>query len=127
MGVSFDIELTTEQNLDVDYAQGFKGDPGRGIWSIEKSRSEGIVDYYTITFTDGTTKEIAITNGLDGAVYTPSVDEDGNISWTNQNGLENPPPANIKGPPGIDVVTDDTTNVEYYVGINNGIIYLEEV
>lgn len=37
-----------------------------GIISIEKSRSEGLVDYYTITYTDGTTDEFTVTNGRDG-------------------------------------------------------------
>lgn len=34
------------------------------------------------------------------AVYTPSVSADGVISWTNDNGKENPEPVNIKGPKG---------------------------
>ena len=34
------------------------------------------------------------------AVYTPSVSSDGIISWTNDNGKENPEPVNIKGPKG---------------------------
>lgn len=32
-----------------------------------------------------------------GATFTPSVSEDGVISWTNDKGLENPEPVNIKG------------------------------
>lgn len=34
---------------------------------------------------------------LDGATFTPSVDVDGNLSWTNNRGLENPDTVNIKG------------------------------
>ena len=33
----------------------------------------------------------------DGATFTPSVDDDGNLSWTNDKGRENPATKNIKG------------------------------
>lgn len=35
-----------------------------------------------------------------GATFTPSVSEEGNLSWTNDHGLQNPVPVNIKGPQG---------------------------
>lgn len=38
--------------------------------------------------------------GEDGAVFIPSVDTNGNISWTNNGGLENPTTRNIRGPKG---------------------------
>lgn len=38
--------------------------------------------------------------GEDGAVFIPSVDANGNISWTNDGGLENPVTRNIRGPAG---------------------------
>lgn len=38
--------------------------------------------------------------GKPGTTFTPSVSEAGVISWTNDGGLENPPPVNIKGPKG---------------------------
>ena len=40
------------------------------------------------------------TNGTNGATFTPSVDSSGNLSWTNNGGLSNPPTVNIKGPKG---------------------------
>ena len=40
--------------------------------------------------------------GEDGATFTPSVDTDGNLSWTNDKGLENPATVNIKGAKGDD-------------------------
>ena len=49
---------------------GPKGEPGRpgedgnGILSIEKTRSEGTTDYYTIYFTNGETFEYTIQNGV---------------------------------------------------------------
>ena len=38
--------------------------------------------------------------GLIGPHYTPSVSEDGTLSWTNNGGLQNPEDVSIKGPPG---------------------------
>lgn len=37
---------------------------------------------------------------FDGATFTPSVSEDGDLSWSNDQGKENPPTVNIKGPAG---------------------------
>lgn len=39
-------------------------------------------------------------DGTDGVTFTPSVSEGGTLSWTNDGGLPNPDPVNIKGPPG---------------------------
>lgn len=39
-------------------------------------------------------------DGKDGATFTPSVSEDGVISWTNDQELPNPAPVNIKGEKG---------------------------
>lgn len=40
------------------------------------------------------------TPGIDGVTFTPSVSQEGIISWTNDGGLVNPAPINIKGEPG---------------------------
>lgn len=37
---------------------------------------------------------------IKGATFTPTVDEEGNISWVNDKNLENPTTKNIKGPQG---------------------------
>lgn len=43
-----------------------------------------------------------VNNGeFNGATYLPNVDAEGNISWTNNKGLENPSSQNIRGPQGI--------------------------
>ena len=39
-------------------------------------------------------------DGEDGATFTPSVDAEGNLSWTNDKGLVNPTTVNIKGDKG---------------------------
>ena len=66
-----------------------------------------------ITFTDGQTFQEKLESGLlkgeqgekgdpgqDGATFTPSVDAEGNLSWTNDKGLVNPTTVNIKGDKG---------------------------
>lgn len=40
------------------------------------------------------------TPGIDGVTFIPSVSQEGIISWTNDGGLVNPAPINIKGEPG---------------------------
>lgn len=40
-------------------------------------------------------------DGENGATYIPNVDENGNLSWTNDKGLDNPISVNIKGPQGL--------------------------
>lgn len=52
--------------------KGAKGDPGQngqdgiGISKIEKTKTEGLVDTYVITFSDDSTFEYTVTNGKDG-------------------------------------------------------------
>jgi hypothetical protein len=47
--------------------------------------------------------------GKDGATFTPSVTEDGVVSWTNDKGLGNPAPVTIKNS-GIHIGTEEPTN-----------------
>lgn len=51
--------------------QGEKGDAGRGISKIEKTATNGLIDTYTITYTDSTTSTFEITNGADGSSSIP--------------------------------------------------------
>lgn len=43
-------------------------------------------------------------DGEDGATFTPSVSSDGTLSWTNNKGLDNPTPVNVKGADGTNGV-----------------------
>ena len=47
--------------------QGVKGDTGNGIVSITKTSTVGLVDTYTILYTDGTTSTFNVTNGANGS------------------------------------------------------------
>ncbi len=58
-------------------ANGESGADGRGIVSVEKTRTSGKVDTYTVTYTDETTSTFTVTNGTDGSDgLTPSIDPD---------------------------------------------------
>lgn len=45
--------------------------------------------------------------GADGTTFTPSVDEAGNLSWSNNDGKPNPETVNIKGPQGLQGLTGE--------------------
>lgn len=55
------VEVTAQ-----DYSA-LEGDPGRGITSITKTGTSGLVDTYTILYTDNTTSTFTVTNGEDGS------------------------------------------------------------
>lgn len=50
----------------VDVLDGKDGDAGRGIVSVQKTGTAGLVDTYTITYTDSTTSTFTVTNGENG-------------------------------------------------------------
>ena len=54
MDATFEINIATK---------GDKGDTGNGIDSIEKTGTSGLVDTYTIYFTDGNSTTFDVTNG----------------------------------------------------------------
>ena len=54
--------------------------------------------------------EFRMWQGLVGPTFFPTVDEGGNISWTNNGGLPNPAAQNIKGPPGQGVQISGRVN-----------------
>ena len=58
--------------------QGVQGETGNGISSIAKTGTSGLVDTYTVTFTDGTTTTFTVTNGQNGT---------GSVSDVLQNGV----------------------------------------
>ena len=51
------------------------GKDGVGIQKIEKTNTEGLVDTYTITYTDGSTTTYTVTNGKDGEDGQDATDE----------------------------------------------------
>lgn len=64
--------------------------------------------------------------GENGAIFTPAVSPDGVISWTNDKGLPNPKPVNIKGKDGhapayAATVANMTDTSKVYLGSNGNI------
>lgn len=66
-------------------------------------------------YVDDEIDKIEVSGGGSGATFTPSVSEDGVISWTNDGGLVNPVPVNIKGPEGDPGYTPQK-GVDYFDG-----------
>lgn len=56
---------------------GAKGDDGVGITSITKTGTSGLVDTYTITYTNGTTTTFTVTNGQNGTGSVADVWQNG--------------------------------------------------
>jgi hypothetical protein len=96
-------------------ANGTNGTNGVSVSSVKQttiSSADGGTNVVTVTLSNGTTSTFNVKNGskgsngtngkdgADGATFTPSVDSAGNLSWTNNKGLTNPPTVNIKGPKG---------------------------
>ncbi len=74
------------------------------VVSMER-QSDGVA--ITVTDVNGTKTEkvydgVGSGSGGAGFTFTPSVSENGDLSWTNNGGLENPATVNIKGPQGED-------------------------
>ena len=66
------------------------------------------VEPVTITLPGSDSGQNPGQDGEDGATFTPAVSADGTLSWTNDKGLENPAPVNIKGPQGERGLTGET-------------------
>ena len=103
---------------------GKDGLPGRGIVGVVRTNGDGApgtTDTYTITYTDNTTSIFFVYNGADGedgkdgefsgesgadgsngATFIPHIDSLGNLSWSNDKGLNNPDLINIMGSDGKD-------------------------
>lgn len=80
-------------------------DPDVNIWI--NPDGEGTDEIATKEYVDEAIKKVNINGGggtgvagEDGATFIPNVSEEGIISWTNDKGLENPEPMNIRGPKG---------------------------
>lgn len=92
--VSFDNTMTTNEEGITGVANPMRGILTQAEYDAlpEDQKSKG-----TYVISDG-----GESGGGSGVTFIPSVSEDGTLSWTNDGGLENPPPVNIKGTAGKD-------------------------
>lgn len=95
-GVTLDL-LLSEMGL-----QGPAGPSGKSISSVVKTSTVGLVDTYTITFSDSTTQTFTVTNGTDGV--------DGSVSSV---ALSVPTGLSVTGSP---ITTSGTLAVTYSAG-----------
>ena len=88
--------------------QGIPGEHGEDGYSPSITVTT-IANGHRVTITDANgTQSFDVLNGTgggggsgeNGVTFYPTVDADGNISWTNDGGLTNPTTVNIKGPAG---------------------------
>lgn len=108
---------------------GATGETGNGISNIRKTSTSGLVDTYTITYTDGTTTTFTVTNGqngtgsvadvwqngvsvLDGTVAKVVADANVQSDWNESDSTDD---AYIKNKPSIPTKTSDLTNDSNFV------------
>lgn len=63
---------------------------------------------------NGKTNVGSVLKGEDGATFIPEIDSDGNLSWSNNKGLDNPETINLRGPQG------DPGKSAYEIALDNG-------
>lgn len=98
---------------------GTNGKDGKGIVSIIKTSTSGLVDTYTITYTDSTTSTFQVTNGKDGG---------GGQGTSNYNDLNNLPKINnveLKGNMSLSSLGIQTYTQGTGIKIVDGVISLD--
>ena len=95
-------KLLARSNIDAASLADVNDAVNNAMPSAPTAAVSKVGDTATITIKDrnGTTTA-TITDGKTGPVYQPVVDDEGNISWSNNGGLANPSSRNIRGPQGV--------------------------
>ena len=91
---------------------GQNGQDGLSVVSIEKTGTEGLVDTYTITYSDNTTSTFTITNGANGTNGTNGQD--------GQNGVDGKTLLVGSGAPTIEATVGDS-----YIDVENWVYYVK--
>lgn len=73
----------------IGITSGSGGGSGVSIANIEFDEKRNLIIYLS----DGSKKNLG---PIDGAVFTPTIDENGILTWSNDKGLENPPAFDLK-------------------------------
>ena len=94
-----DIEFDDGKNLQEKLNNGELGGGG-GSGTAGKSAYEIAVDNGFVGTETEWLESLKGADGTDGTTFTPSVSEEGNLSWSNDDGKENPATVNIKGAKG---------------------------
>lgn len=86
----------------IGIAGGSIGGTGISISKVEIDSERNFIIYLS----DGTKTNLGV---IDGATFTPSVSEDGILSWSNTQGLVNPPDYNL-----LDKITGESQGELWY-------------
>lgn len=116
------VDINGSQTFDImDGKDGINGiSPNASVTKSGNTATITITDVSgttTAQITDGTDG----TDGKDGVTFTPTVSQQGIISWTNDGSLPNPESVDIKGPTGdsgVYVGTEEPTNPDVNIWIN---------
>jgi hypothetical protein len=81
--------------------QGAQGPKGDSFQTVVEDDGNGNITIRALTTEGGS-------SGTNGYTFTPYVSDAGVISWTNDGGMDNPTPVNIKGPAGATGATGAT-------------------
>ncbi len=108
-----------------DGADGADGADGRGITSITKTGTSGLVDTYTITYTDNTTSTYTVTNGANGTSGSDEIysrtETLTNKKYVDENNTTHPVYRKIVTFPQGTTIADVTINDVIFKGIAHGI------
>lgn len=117
-GTSFAVlgRYDTLAELKAAHPTGSEGD----AWAVGSAEDNDIYLWDVDTLDWKSVGSLQGPPGGNGATFTPDVSEDGVLSWTNNGGLPNPDPVNIKGEPGTpggngDPGADGKTAYQYAV------------
>ena len=109
-GNAYTVTLTDGSQYTIVAPKGEKGDAGAAatvqvgtVTTLDAGEqatvtNSGTSDAAVLNF--GIPKGAAGNDGANGTTFTPSVDTNGNLSWTNNGGLENPETVNVRGAQG---------------------------
>ena len=120
-GKSFRISTWHEDGhyFNDEYIQDFVSHQGSLYFCIETNI--GVIptdtDYWTYVMSGQEGRK-----GETGTLFTPFIDSDGNLSWSNPDGLQNPLTQNIKGPKG-DLGPKGDSITKMYVA-DDGYLYI---
>lgn len=101
---TFNVKNGSKGSTGAAGADGQPGENGKSAYQYAKEAGyTGTEQEFAEALANGTGGSgEAGKNGEDGTTFTPSVDANGNLSWTNDGGLPNPETVNIRGPKGWD-------------------------
>lgn len=121
----FVVVRKTDNNIVEVISNGKQGVPGKSAYQIavlngfEGTEKEWLDSLKgdAFTYDDFTSEQLAQLvgpQGKTGYYYTPSVNKEGILSWTNSGNLSNPDPVNIKGPQGDQGIQGERGDRGYY-------------